>query len=534
MCSGIRSNSTDTARSVRPSRQAGSRDPDERGLKHPPAHFRGSFSTDAAATDPYCRAAGPVSMRPAAVAAPRGAEDVSTLSAWATEEGFSLTPRGAGTGMPGGNVGTGILVDLSTHFGDVGTVDPAERTCWTDVGAIAATVDQHCAEAGLSFPPLPASADRCSIGGMIANNAAGPRSFRHGATRDWIEALEVVLPDGHATVLGRASVHAAPFQKLHQELTRTNLPLSEWPSTRKNSSGYALDSFIPTADPVSLLVGSEGTLGSVTRAKLRLIPRPACRAVMALRVDDLDELPLIVEAVTASGASACEFLARRFLEIARLDQVSHLGPIAGGEALILLEMEGTRSEVDDSLGHMDAFARGAGFQLTSAIDPAEADELWSIRRAASPIIAAAADDGLRSIQFIEDSVVPVSSLATYLRRLESILADEATDAVMFGHAGDGNVHVNPLIDVRRKDWRARVRRILDRTADLVADLGGTLSGEHGDGRVRAPYLERIWGTTFTEAFHTVKRQFDPAGIMNPGVVIPAPGQDPLDGMEDWT
>jgi FAD/FMN-containing dehydrogenase len=134
------------------------------------------------------------------------------------------------------------------------------------------------------------------------------------------------------------------------------------------------------------------------------------------------------------------------------------------------------------------------------------------------------------MQFIEDSVVPPGRLVEYLRALEGILDRENTEAVMFGHAGDGNVHVNPLVDVRTPGWRARVRRILEATVDLVAELGGTLSGEHGDGRIRAPFLERIWGPSLAAAFRQVKRSLDPAGVLNPGVVVPLPGQDPLRGL----
>lgn len=512
----------------------GPREPIGLSLKHPPTDFRGSFSTDLTVRESFSGSTGPVAIRPTAVATPVDASDVSTLTAWACDERIALTPRGAGTGMPGGNVGAGVLVDLSTHFADIGEIDQGDGTCWVGVGAIAAVVDRQCARSGLAFPPLPASAERCSIGGMIANNAAGPRSFKYGATRMWIEALDVVLPDGGTLRLDHSGIEASPFRKLHQDLTHAELPMGQWPATRKNSSGYALDFFLPSGDPVALLLGSEGTLATVTRAKLRLSPRPPGYGVAAIRIDELEQLPLVVQAAQNSGASACEFLARRFLEIAQLGDDAVLGPVARGDALVLLEVEGSPAEVNHALDQLRDFARENDSAFTSAIDPREAQALWDVRRAASPIIAAAAGTGLRSIQFIEDSVVPVSGLARYLRSLGDILSEEETDAVMFGHAGDGNVHVNPLVDITRPDWKLRVRRILDQTAELVAGLGGTLSGEHGDGRIRAPYLERIWGPTFTGAFKTVKQALDSAGIMNPGVIIPTPGQDPLDGIGDWT
>jgi FAD/FMN-containing dehydrogenase len=165
-----------------------------------------------------------------------------------------------------------------------------------------------------------------------------------------------------------------------------------------------------------------------------------------------------------------------------------------------------------------------------ATNPEEARELWRLRKAASPIIAREAGQGRISTQFIEDSVVPVSRLGDYLSGLDRILNAARLDAVIFGHAGDGNVHVNPLVEIHRPDWEEQVRTVLDQVVDLVASLGGTLAGEHGDGRLRAPFMERIWGAELGRAFQSVKETLDPAGILNPGVVVPLPGQDPLEGL----
>jgi FAD/FMN-containing dehydrogenase len=156
--------------------------------------------------------------------------------------------------------------------------------------------------------------------------------------------------------------------------------------------------------------------------------------------------------------------------------------------------------------------------------------LWSLRHAASPLIAESARAGLVSTQIIEDSVVPPEALGAYLSGIDEILLSADTDAVIFGHAGDANVHVNPLLDVRRPSWRNDARTILRETADLVSELGGTLSGEHGDGRLRAPFIEQIWGSKLAECFERTKTTLDPAGTLNPGVIVPRPGQDPLEGL----
>jgi len=232
-----------------------------------------------------------------------------------------------------------------------------------------------------------------------------------------------------------------------------------------------------------------------------------------------------------AGAAACEFLGRRFLEVAGLEDHPRVGAVASGaEALVLVELDGARLPVAQGLSRLRDHARQAGVELLEARDPARCQELWAVRHAASPVIARQAEHGRVSMQFIEDSVVPRRALGAYLGGLEAILEEEETDAVMFGHAGDGNVHVNPLVEVERPDWRDRVGRILEATAGLVASLGGTLAGEHGDGRIRAPYLAWIWGAERARAFAEVKSSLDPVGTLNPGVVLPLPGQNPLEGI----
>jgi len=248
-------------------------------------------------------------------------------------------------------------------------------------------------------------------------------------------------------------------------------------------------------------------------------------------VPEMSTLSDAVAAATEAGASACEFFAGRFLDVSGAREDAELGPIVGGApAVLLVEVEGDPDAIASGAARIRRFADALGVRVAEAGRPAERARLWALRHAASPVIAARARDGLVSMQFIEDSVVRPDLLGVYLEGLGEILAREETDAVMFGHAGDGNVHVNPLIDVRRPDWRARVRRILEATVDLVAGLGGTLTGEHGDGRIRAPYHGRIFGERTAGVFRTIKATLDPDGILNPGVVVPLPGQDPLQGL----
>ncbi len=497
----------------------------------PPRGFRGTFTSADSAREAHGVASGPLRIHPRAVALPRDPEDLATLVLWARTEGLPLIPRGAGTGMPGGNVGRGISVDL-TQWTTLDTTHLSDGMVRLQPGVVGDRIREEASRLGRFLPFLPSSSDRCTVGGMVANNAAGARTFGYGATREWVEALEVVTPTGEIVRLEHGGAPPEAFAQLRGRLAdRIGPRPAPWPEVRKNASGYALDRFMPDTDPVHLLVGSEGTLGFVTLIDLRLAPEPRRRALFLFALSDLDTLVPGLRAAEEVSASACEFFGRRFLEIAGLESDPGLGGMArGAEALLLVELAGSEDEVEDAA---DALRRAMGPVATAVREVrSEEDraELWGIRHAASPVIAGQAKHGLVSMQFIEDSVVPPRRLPDYLRSLRDILAEEETDAVLFGHAGDANVHVNPLIDVGRPDWRARVGRILERTADLVADLGGTLSGEHGDGRIRGAFHERVWGSELAAAFRAVKAQLDPSGIMNPGVVVPLPGQDPLEGL----
>lgn len=469
------------------------------------------------------------------MAVPADAEDVQALITWAAGQGTPVVPRGAGSGLPAGNVGSWLAVDLVPGLGEIASVDPTAGTLHCGAGAVSAVVARAASRAGLAFPPLPSSAERCTIGGMVANNAAGARSFRHGATREWLAALDIVWPDGSRSHLESGS-HAAPAwsSELAADLSAGlggTVQDHGWPRVRKNSSGYALDRFLPGGDALQLMVGSEGTLGIVVGATLRLAPQPEERGVLLVGLPSLDAIPSASFAAAEANASACELFGRRLLDMAGLSVDPLLRDVAkAAAAVVLLEVEGNSDEVESGLAFLKRWADEEGVGSVVATDEDGRARLWEVRHAASPLIARSAASGRRSTQFIEDSVVPVAAVPDYLRGVSDILDKAGTEAVVFGHAGDGNIHVNPLMDVRTQDRRDRARTILEETVALVASLGGTLSGEHGDGRLRAPFVDRIWSPELVSAFREVKKRLDPGGLMNPGVILPLPGQDPLEGL----
>ena len=475
-----------------------------------------------------------------AVAIPADADDLSRLVEWAGATGTALVPRGAGTGMPGGNVGPGVVVNLVSGLRRRLEIDPDRQLARVEPGFTLRELNEAAGAFGLHFPVDPSSAARCTLGGMLANDSAGAHSVHYGTTRRWTESLEVVLAGGARARVQRGERPAdPPLKGILDAIDELLLPdreriLARWPQLRKNSSGYALREYLLSGDAVDLLVGSEGTLALVTGAELRLDPVPPCRGLALLEFTSLERAGEAVQAILELEPAACEILDRTFLDLVRDAGEDPGFPLAPDlQAVLLVEVEADApDETRARLETIQAHAAGLADRISLADSEAQQAAFWHIRHAASPLIAARTD-GRVSMQFIEDGVVPVARLPEYIRALRDTLARHAVPAVIFGHAGDGNLHVNPLVDPHAPGWRARIERIIEEIAEAVAALGGTMAGEHGDGRLRAPLLPKIWGEEMVRRFRAVKQIWDPAGILNPGVILPLPGQRPLDALQDF-
>jgi FAD/FMN-containing dehydrogenase len=501
-----------------------------------PSKFRGEFRDDEAARAVYAEAAGIGRIVPLGVAVPRDAEDAADLVRWARGEGITIVPRGSGSSMAGGAVGPGIVVDLSRlRSGPV--VDAAERTVRIGAGITRGEIDRAAGAVGLRFPVDPSSGEFATIGGMVSTNASGARSLRHGSTRPWVRGLECVFDDGSVARIERGAPLPPDIAALRRFQTDAHSGVLGYaassPGVRravlKESSGYAVGAYAESLDVLDLLVGSEGTLALFTSVDLALIPTAGGSAVLLLSFDNLDAAVNAAVACRSLDASACELLDQTFLSIAA-ESGAPLPAAEGADAVLVVETEGDdQAAAADAAHELLALLRRehAPIGVIVAVDPDREHELWAVRHAASPAIARM-DPSLRSMQFIEDAAVPPERLADYVRGVRAILAREQTRVAIFGHAGDAHVHVNPLIDVRDHDWRPRLERILLDVTALVASLGGTLSGEHGDGRLRTPLLDRVWSADALACFAAIKRAFDPVGVFNPGVKVPLPGQQAVD------
>jgi FAD/FMN-containing dehydrogenase len=471
-------------------------------------------------TDPrvraaYAEGAGIYRIVPSAVAIPRNVDDVVALVRQAADSGTPLIPRGAGSGMPGGNVGSGTIVDLSIAFGNL-VIDPQARIARAGASVTHAAINEIAKTYGLRLPPDPSSGAFATSGGMVATNAAGPRTVRYGSCRGWIEGLEVVGADGEPRSIyrgdGRGEMYDLPEDGLE-------LIAARFPTTRKNSSGYALDRFAESGDEVDLFVGAEGTLGIVTEVQWRLDAIPRAVAGTALGFADLAAMTEAIPYLVSLNPSALELLDETLLRF-----VPDAPKVA---CLLLVEFE--RETDEAARGVVGDAVRGtnqSAVHVVTAVDRDELEELWSVRHLASPALARL-PESQRSLQIIEDGCVPLRALGTYVAGVRDAASRHGIPIAVFGHAGDGHVHVNALPDTTVPGWREALGRLFDDVTDLLIQLGGVPSGEHGVGRLRAGVLERFYGREVMALFRDVKRAYDPLSIFNPGVIIPATDWSPL-------
>ena len=488
--------------------------------------LNGIGRTDFRARAAYSEGAGIYRIVPAAVTVPSTTSALRELVTWAAHRRVPLVARGAGSGMPGGNVGRGVIVDLTTLDGCPIEVHPALRRAYTGAGATLRDLTAEAERSGLRLPPDPSSARFATLGGMVATNAAGPHSVQSGSTRRWVDALDLITADGESLTLRRGAVPrpVAAVERFMRDAepalrAAEQTILSRFPKTRKNSSGYALDAWLASGDLLDLLIGSEGTLAFVTGIEWRLVPIPRRYGGVRAALRSLDVLGDVVRQLEALDPAALEYLDATFLRF--------VGEARGAAGLLLVEFEGEDGEpLEDRLREAADILAPHASELRQATDRRGLENLWAIRHAASPILAGLGENR-RSLQVIEDACVPLEAIGSYAEAVRQAGRRHRTELVIFGHAGDGNLHVNLQPDVALAGWEQRLEAIFGEVSEVVARLGGTLTGEHGDGRLRARALESSFGSEIVGLFRLVKEAFDPVGILNPGVKLAAEGDRPF-------
>lgn len=489
--------------------------------------FSGICRTDSPARAAYAEGAGIFRIVPEGVVVPSTTGALSTLVAWAASNRVPLVPRGAGSGMAGGNIGAGVVVDLGVLDGGPLGVHAGQRRAIAGTAVRLRALDEDARRKGLRLPPDPSSARFATLGGMVSTNASGPRSVASGSIRRWVEAIEMITPDGYPLLLRRGETplstptverfrrDAEPALRAAESLIR-----DRFPRTLKNSSGYALDRWLDSGDLLDLVVGAEGTLGFVTRTEWRLEPVPREYGGVRAALGDIGVLGGIVAELRGLSPSALEYLDATFLSFAEVGE-------GGVEGLLMVELEGDdKDEVASRTAEAGRILARHSQQIRTAADRQSLEALWSIRHAASPMLAGLGESR-RSLQVIEDGCVPLAAMPGYIGAVRRAAERQRLQVVIFGHAGEGNLHVNLLPDLAEPEWRERVVAVFEEVTEAVLALGGSPSGEHGDGRLRAHLLERVYGPDIMALFRLVKNAFDPKGIMNPGIKLPAPDQRPF-------
>ena len=418
---------------------------------------------------------------PGIVVLPANTAEVSACVKWAAENGISITTRGSGTGLSGGSVPTaGGLVLCLVRMNRVLEVDPNNLTVSAECGTITQRIDEAAAVHGLFYPPDPGSMKISTIGGNVAENSGGLRGLKYGVTRDYVMALEVVLPDGRIARLGNACV--------------------------KDVAGYSMK---------DLFIGSEGTLGIITEVLLKLLPRPAARRTMLAIYDRMEDAAETVSAIIAAKIIPCtlEFLDR--MTIRCVEDYAKIGLPTDCEALLLMETDGHPAAVADEADRMAEMARRHGARLvTTARDEAEALRLASARRSAFSALAR-----IRPTTILEDVTVPRSALAEMVTFIAATASEHGLTVGTFGHMGDGNLHPTFLTDERDAAEMARVHLALDAIVSKTLALGGTITGEHGVGLAKKPWLRQQLGDASYELMREIKHALDPQKRLNPGKIF---------------
>ena len=444
---------------------------------------------DPATLEPYAYDASFWSLRmrrrPDVVVVPETTADVVAAMRVAAETGTPIVPRGAGTGQTGGAVAArgGIVVSFA-KMRRIFEIDRPNLQVVVEPGLVFADLQAALAGHGLFFPPDPGSGRACTIGGMVANNASGPHAVRWGTTSAYVLGAEVVLADGTVIVTGGVKSKAL-----------------------KSSSGI---------DLTKLFVGSEGTLGILTRIRLRVQPKPAARAVCLAAYASIDDTVLSLDDLFAAGVlpSTAELLDRSAVEA-----IQRYRPDLGlpdGECLLLIEVEGTPDYVASAVRYVDGIVKRRATTTRFAEAEAEIQQLWAARSGMAAAAALAHPEKHR-IFAGEDLAVPLSEIPRTIRSAREIAAELRIAVLFYGHFGDGNVHSAILIDPADPDEVKRADELADRLHRLAVDVGGTVTGEHGTGAVRQPYMRLEHGAAL-DVMKRVKATFDPQGILNPGKI----------------
>jgi glycolate oxidase len=423
---------------------------------------------------------------PDVVVFPKNAQEIAEIMKLANREKIPVTPRGGGTSLSGGPLPVaGGIVLVMTRMNKLLQIDRDNLIAFVEPGVTTAELHREAEKAGLFYPPDPSSSHVSTIGGNLAENSGGPHGLKYGVTKHYVIGLEVVTPLG--------------------EIIRTG------GMTVKNVTGY---------DLTSLIVGSEGTLGIITKAILRLIPKPPARKTLMAVFDDVIDSGRAISGVLKNGILPAKLEMMDQASIRAVENYKSSGLPIDAEAILLLEVDGHPAAVQEEIRKAAEICRQyRAKEVRMATDEAEREELWKARKLVSPAISQ-----VKPTKISEDATVPRSKIPEMLERLKQIREKYQLHLVVFGHAGDGNLHPNIIADSRDQDEMKRVEEAVGEIFKAAVELGGTLSGEHGIGTMKPAYMEMEVGPAGLDMMRRIKQAWDPNNILNPFKIFPKPGQ----------
>ena len=466
---------------------------------------------------------------PQGVAHPRTVGELEAVVDAARAARVPLTTRGAGTSCAGNAVGPGVVVDVARHLTAIHAIDAEARTAVVDPGVVQDVLSRTAQQVGLRYGPDPSTFTRCTIGGMIGNNACGPRALGYGRSSDNVVALDVITGTGERLSLdSRADLTASdsPTLRALHELVMANLGTirTQFGTFSRQVSGYSLEWLLPENgfDVAKFLAGSEGTLAVITRATVRLVADAPYKTMLALGYPTMPDAADAMPAILPFSPTAVEGMDRRIVDVvSRALGADAVPRLPEGDGWVFVEL------ADDDVDRLAERARGL-LAASGCLDGEVVDDLvvaaalWKIRADGAGLAGVSLERPAHAGW--EDAAVPPARLGDYLRDFDALLRRHELQGLPYGHFGDGCVHCRidfPLTQV--PDGAARYRAFIEEAADLAASYGGSMSGEHGDGRARSELLPRMYSPEALELFASVKRIFDPDNLLNPGVLVdPAP------------
>ncbi len=481
-------------------------------------------------------------VEPVGVVIPRHTGDVQAAVEVANRHGVPLLPRGGGTSLAGQTVNRAIILDFSPHMNQVLEVNAEELWCRVEPGLVQDELNVQVQSLGLLFGPDTSTSNRATLGGMIGNNSAGSHSIAYGLTIHHVLELVCVLADGGLITLkelGQEALAAKAAQSgleggIYRELQRVvgeqrEEIVARYPAILRRVSGYNLNEFVGGTpwNVAQLVVGSEGTLATVVEAKMRLVPKPKRTALDVIHYADLQEALESSQEIIETGPYAVELTDKMILDLAggNIEQRKRMGFVQGDPAAIMIVEYAGESEAEVKAKIEELESRRArkriGYASTVSYASEEQRSIWKLRKAGLGLLLGTKGDA-KPIAFVEDTAVDPASLAAFVPRFQAIIARHGARAGYYGHCSVGCLHIRPLINLKTGRGVQQMRAIAEEITELVMEFGGALSGEHGDGRARSTFNERIFGPKLYDAFRQIKRAWDPKNLMNPGNIVDAP------------